>query len=328
MNYKHVKIYFIISIYCFVVYYALFINRYPFSIFDQIDIILNNDSTNPLISNIFWNIRLPRLLSAILIGMSLSIAGSAYQGMFRNPLVSPDILGVSIGSSIGAIIAIYFDYSIYMVQIFSFISGILTVLTVYIIANFSKRSDPVLSLVLIGIAIGSICGAGISLIKILADPYSQLPSITFWLMGGLSSITSQDIYISIPFIIIGIVPILLIRWKINLLCLSDEESQSLGINIKKYRLILIICATLLTSISVSIAGVIGWVGLIVPHMTRLLFGSNYKLIIPLSGILGSIFLLTSDSIASSISDIELPISIVTSVIGVPFFIFLLIRRDN
>ncbi|MEQ5113413.1 FecCD family ABC transporter permease [Providencia vermicola] len=283
------------------------------------------DVSDPRHETVFWQIRFPRTLAAIIIGGALSIAGAAYQGMFRNPLVSPDILGVSAGAGVGAVVGIFFGQSLIYIQLAAFIGGLITVAVVCFIARLARQHDPILSLVLVGVAISAICGSAISLMKILADPYTQLPSITFWLLGGLSSITQEDLLSVLPLMIIGIIPLLLLRWRMNLLSLSDEEAKSLGINVSLMRAIFIVCATLLTASAVSIAGIIGWIGLIVPHITRMIVGANFRYQLPASLAIGAIMLLITDTLARTIAAIELPLGILTSAVGAPFFLAILLQ---
>ncbi len=274
---------------------------------------------------VFWQIRFPRVLAAILIGGGLAIAGAAYQGMFRNPLVSPDILGVSSGAGVGAVFGIFLGQSMLSIQLFAFAGGLTTVALVYFIARLAKQHDPVLSLVLVGIAISALCGSAISLMKILADPYTQLPSITFWLLGGLSTITASDLVSVAPLMLVGFIPLILLRWRMNILSLSDEEARALGLNVEVTRLVFILSATLITASAVSIAGIIGWLGLIVPHIARLLVGANFSQQLPVSLLVGAIMLLITDTLARTIANIELPLGILTSAIGAPFFLMLLLR---
>ena len=280
---------------------------------------------DPRNATVFWKIRFPRTLAAILIGAGLSIAGAAYQGMFRNPLVSPDILGVSAGAGVGAVIGIFFSQSLIYIQIAAFIGGLLAVSLVCLIARMARQHDPILSLVLVGVAISALCGSAISLMKILADPYTQLPSITFWLLGGLSSITQSDLLSALPIMLLGIIPLLLLRWRMNLLSLSDEEARSLGINVTLIRAIFIVSATLITASAVSIAGIIGWIGLIVPHITRMIVGANFRYQLPASMAIGAIMLLITDTLARAIASIELPLGILTSAVGAPFFLAILLQ---
>ncbi len=306
---------------------ALLVGKYPLTPTELLDLLVHSDTTqaDPRVAIVFWQIRLPRILAALMIGAALSAAGAAYQGMYRNPLVSPDILGVSAGAGMGACVAMWLGLPIVIVQLLAFVGGMLAVALTCLIASMAKRHDPVLSLVLVGIAIGTLCGAVISLIKILADPYTQLPSITFWLLGGLSTITHDDLYSSIPVLLLGMLPLLLLRWRMNLLSLPDDEAKTMGVNVKRLRLIFIICATLITASAVSVAGIIGWIGLVVPHICRLVTGDNYQRLFPASMLGGGLLLLLTDTLARSLFTIELPLGILTALIGAPFFLMLLLR---
>lgn len=274
---------------------------------------------------ILWHIRLPRILTALIVGAALALAGATYQGMFRNPLVSPDILGVSAGSGLGAVIAIYFDLPLIGIQFSAFLFGLGTVTLVYLISQTVRRLDPILALVLAGIAISALLGAGISLIKLLSDPYSQLTMITFWLMGSLTMTTIEDLLLVIPIFLLSLLPLILLRWRMNILSLDDEAALALGINIGRLRLLFIISATLMTSSVVAITGIIGWIGLVIPHMARLLVGPDFRRLLPTSLFLGAGFLIITDTIARSAFPIEMPLSILTAFIGAPFFIGLLIQ---
>ncbi|XYU82000.1 FecCD family ABC transporter permease [Pasteurella multocida] len=274
---------------------------------------------------VLWNIRLPRIFTAIIVGAALSVAGATYQGMFKNPLVSPDILGVTAGAGLGAVTAIYFGGSLFTIQVVAFLGGLLAVFLVYLISRTAPHHSPTLALVLAGIAIASLLSAGISLLKILSDPYSQLTTITFWLMGGLNMATLNDLALVAPLICASLIPLILLRWRMNLLSLDDEEAETLGINTKRTRLIFILSATLMTSAAVSITGIIGWVGLIIPHIARLWIGADFRRLLPTSLFIGATFLLLTDTIARSIFSIEVPLGIITSLVGAPFFLSLLIQ---
>jgi len=274
---------------------------------------------------IFWRIRLPRILSAVFIGASLSVAGSTYQGMFRNPLVSPDILGVSSGASLGAAFAILSGASNWIVQISAFVGGIVAVIASYMISRKSSFSQT-LSLVLTGSMIMSLCNAGVTMIKYVADPNDVLQQITFWLMGSLTKTDMDAFRWSVLPMIIGLVVIFTLRWRINLLTLDEEEAKSLGINIQHYRIIFIIASTLLSAASVCLGGLIGWVGLMVPHLARGLVGVDYDRLIPASAMLGAGYLVLMDDIARSVLSMELPLGVVTSIMGAPFFIYLISKQ--
>ena len=281
----------------------------------------------PQATTIFWNIRLPRILSALFIGAALAVAGSTYQGMFRNPLVSPDILGVSSGASLGAAFAILNGASNWIVQMAAFAGGVIAVAASYLISRKSAHSHT-LSLVLTGTMIMSLCNAGVTMIKYVADPNDVLQQITFWLMGSLTKTTMNSFAWSVLPMMIGLILIFIFRWQINLLTLDEEEARSLGINIRKYRLIFIIASTLLSAAAVCLGGLIGWVGLMIPHLARAIVGVDYSRLIPASAMLGAGYLILVDDIARSILSMELPLGVVTSIMGAPFFIYLIIKRKE
>lgn len=277
---------------------------------------------------VLWNIRLPRIAAGMAVGAALAAAGAAYQGMFRNPLVSPDILGVSSGAGLGAVLGIFLGWSMAAVQLLAFGGGLAAVAVVVALSAGVRRHDPVLVLVLAGIALGALLGAGIALIKTLADPNTQLPSITFWLMGGLSAVTLQEVRVTAPVMLAALVPLLLLRWRINLLGLPDEEALALGVRVGRLRLLLVACATLGTAAAVSLAGIIGWVGLVVPHVARLLVGPNFVRLLPASILLGAGFVVAADTLARTAARIELPLGILTALVGAPFFLYLLARTGR
>ncbi len=282
----------------------------------------------PAAETVLWNIRLPRIAAGMAVGAMLGAAGAAYQGMFRNPLVSPDILGVSAGAGLGAVVAIYLGLSMFAVQWLAFGGGLVAVAVVVAVSTCVRRHDPVLVLVLAGIALGALLGAGIALIKTLADPNTQLPSITFWLMGGLSAVTLQEVAATAPVMLAALLPLLLLRWRINLLALPDEEARALGAPVARLRLVLVVCATLGTAAAVSLAGIIGWVGLVVPHVARLLVGPDFVRLLPASALLGAGFVVAADTLARTMARIELPLGILTALVGAPFFLYLLARTGR
>lgn len=276
---------------------------------------------------IFWNIRLPRILSAVLIGASLSVAGSVYQGMFRNPLVSPDILGVSSGAGLGAAFAILNGASGWMIQVSAFAGGILAVACSYLISRRSAHSQT-LSLVLTGSIIMALCNSGVTMIKYVSDPNDVLQQITFWLMGSLTKSDMESVLFAMGPMVLGLAAVLLFRWRLNLLTLEDEEAQSLGIHVRRYRLFFILASTLLSAAAVCLGGLIGWVGLMIPHMARALVGADYGRLIPACGLLGAVYLLLMDDLARSLLSLELPLGVVTSIMGAPFFVYLIIKRKD
>lgn len=274
---------------------------------------------------VLFSIRGPRVLAGIMAGAALAGAGVVYQGLFRNPLVSPDVLGVSAGAGLGAVIGIFLSVPLVAIQGFAFVGGLATVALVYAIATVVQGRDPTLVLVLGGVVVGALAGAAISLVKILADPYDQLPAITFWLLGSLASTRASDVWSTLPAVALGLVPLVLLRWRINVLSLGDEEARSLGVEAGRIRAILIAAATLMTASVVSIAGVIGWVGLVIPHIARMLVGPNFERLLPAAMLIGAAYLVLVDTLARSIGRIEVPIGILTAVVGAPFFIWLLWR---
>lgn len=286
-----------------------------------------DNGASPQAMTIFWNIRLPRILSAVMIGAALSVSGSVYQGMFRNPLVSPDILGVSAGAGMGAAISIFSGLSYWHTQIFAFAGGFAGVFLAYFISTKSVHNQT-LSLVLTGTMVGALCNSVVTMIKYLSDPNDVLQQLTFWLMGSLTKVTMGNVAISAVPMLLGLVIIYLYRFRVNLLVLDDEESQSLGIHPKRDRMVLILGATLLSAASVCLGGLIGWVGLMIPHMARALLGSDYRRLVPGCMLLGGLYLLLMDDLARSLLSLELPIGVVTAFMGVPFFFFLILRKKG
>ncbi|WP_065374819.1 FecCD family ABC transporter permease [Ensifer adhaerens] len=283
----------------------------------------SGEATDPVLSTVLWNVRLPRVVGALLVGAALAAAGATYQGLFRNPLVSPDILGVSGGASLGAVVGIFLSLPVLAIQAMSFAGGLLAVAAVYAVGVAIRGRDPALTLVLAGIAIGALVGSGIALIKILADPYDQLPAITYWLLGSLTAITRLDVASILPALLIGLVPLVLLRWRMNLMTLGDEEAQTLGIDTRLTRAALVAAATLITAAAVSICGIIGWIGLVIPHIARMLVGPDFRRLLPASMVLGGAYLLIVDMLARSIALIEVPLGILTAAVGAPFFLWLL-----
>ena len=277
------------------------------------------------VDRILFEIRFPRIAASAIVGAVLAAAGCAYQGLFRNPLVSPDILGVSTGAGLGAALGILLSLSIVAIQVMAFAGGLVTVALVYAVANMVRHREATLVLVLAGVVIGSLAGATLSLIKVLADPYDQLPAITFWLLGSFASVRIADVVAVIPAVVISLIPMILLRWRMNVLSLGDEEARALGVHPSRLRGILVIAATLMTAAAVSIAGVIRWVGLIVPHMARLLVGPNFARLLPVAMLMGACFLVGIDTLARTLTTTETPIGILTAFFGAPVFLFLLAR---
>jgi iron complex transport system permease protein len=273
---------------------------------------------------ILFSVRLPRIIAALLVGSALSIAGASFQGVFKNPLVSPYILGVGAGAGFGACLGILLSDNSLIVQLFAFIFGLMAMSGAILIGKVSKGTGS-LVFVLAGIIIGSIFTSLTSLVKYVADPYDELPEIVFWLMGSLSTVRYGDLLWLIVPLVAGSAILLLLRWRINILSLGDEEAKALGLDIEKMRLTIIVCATLVTSSAVSISGIIGWVGLVVPHIARMLVGPNYSKLLPVSLALGASFMLLVDDIARTIVATEIPLGIITSLLGAPLFGYLIKR---
>lgn len=282
----------------------------------------------PVVDTVVWNIRMPRVAAGLLVGAVLAAAGAVYQGMFRNPLVSPDILGVSAGAGLGAVVGIFTGLPLALVQVLAFAGGLLAVGAVLAVSALVKRQDPVLVLVLTGVAVGSLMGGGIALLKLLADSSTQLPTITFWLLGGLNAVSPRDLAATAPALLAGLVPMALLRWRVNLLSLADEEALALGVSVTRLRLVLVGAATLSTAAAVSLTGIIGWVGLVVPHVARMWVGPEFSRLLPASLLLGGGFLVATDTLARTLAPIELPLGILTAFVGVPFFLFVLARSGG
>ena len=276
------------------------------------------------VDTILFQIRLPRVL-ALLVGAALAAAGASYQTLFRNPLVSPDILGVSAGAGFGAVLGILLSLPVIAIQGLGFATGLATVGIVYTLARALRSQNEILVLVLAGIVVGALAGAGISLVKILADPYNQLPAITFWLLGSLAGIKVSDVQTVAPLVMVGLVPLALLRWRIGVLSLGDDEARALGVNVRFVRGVVIAAATLITATSVSVSGVIGWVGLVIPHMARMLVGPRYDRVLPAAVLMGAAFLVLIDTVARTAARIEIPLGLLTALLGAPVFVWLLAR---
>ena len=271
---------------------------------------------------VVMNLRFPRAIQGILVGASLAVSGACFQSLFRNPLVSSGMLGVSNGAGFGAALSILLFNSMFMTSVFSFGFGVLAVILAYLVGKVSGGT-PTITLVLGGTIIQSIFSALLSLIKYVADPYSQLPAITFWLMGGMGSTKTTELVFSAIPMLIGLIGMLLFRWRLNVLSMGDREAKTLGLNVGLNKAIVIGFATLATAGAVCVSGVIGWVGLVVPHMCRMVIGSDNKLLIPAAISIGACFMVFVDTICRTITGAEIPLGIVTAIVGGPFFIYLL-----
>lgn len=335
---KKFKIKFTILVVIFtVVFFGSFmLGRYPVSPPELMKIILSGiidipQSWPDAAENVIFQIRLPRVLAAAIIGAALSIAGVSYQGMFQNPMVSPDILGASSGAGFGAALAILLGAGYMGISVAAFLFGLAAVMLAYGISRVS-RINATLAMILAGMMIGSLFTSCTSFVKLVADTEQTLPAITYWLMGSLVSIKPQDVAFAIVPIIAGSVPLFLLKWRMNLLTVGEEEAQAMGINTRALRFVVIVCATLLTASSVAISGMIGWVGLVIPHFCRMIFGYDYRKIIPASALFGATFLMVVDNIARLATTAEIPLGILTSFVGAPIFVYLILKggtsREN
>ncbi len=306
---------------------AILIGPYPITVTQLTDMFARLFSGSPLPASqgdiVLLSVRLPRVATALLVGAALSAAGAVYQGLFRNPLVSPDILGVSTGAGLGAAVGIFLSLPVILIQGFAFVGGAVTVTLVYLVATSVRNHEPTLVLVLSGVVIGALAGACISLLKILADPYDQLPAITFWLLGSLAGVRSSDLTSALPAVLIGLIPLVLLRWRMNLMALGDEEAATLGIDPRRLRLLFVAAATLMTASVVAISGVIGWVGLVMPHIARLVVGPNFNRLLPAAMLMGAGYLLIVDTIARTLAETEIPLGVLTAFVGAPVFVWLL-----
>lgn len=293
---------------------------------DQVLSALLGGEVPDLIYKTVWNIRLPRIVLAMLVGGGLAAAGCAFQSLFANPLATPDTLGVASGASFGAALAILMGFSMVGIQLTSLVAGGVAVLLTWL--GGSKKGSGLNTIVLSGIMMGSLFNALVSLVKYIADAEDQLPAITFWLMGGLNSAGWKNIALGAPAILVSVLVLWLLRWRLNLLPLTEDEARASGVNMKLLRGVTILCATLITASCVSMCGQVGWVGLLIPHICRMKFGSNHLALVPASVSLGATFMILVDTVARSATASEIPISILTAIIGAPFFIVLMRRSGG
>jgi len=311
---------------------SILVGRYNIIFSDFIQLMIRKCLKQPVdpygeLNTIVFGIRLPRVLASLFIGSSLAVSGTVFQSIFRNPMVSPDVLGAANGAGFGAAAGILLSFGFWGVQLSSFSFGMLAVMITYALSvALGKNGDPILMLILSGMVIGSIFSSLIALTKYVADPNETLPVITFWLMGSLTSVKMHDVLMLIIPVVTGTVPIMILRNKLNILAFGDEEASSMGVDVKRVRLLLIACATVITAASVSVCGIVGWVGLIIPHITRALVGTNHNVLIPAAALIGAAYLMAVDDLSRTLFSVEIPLGIITSLIGAPFFIYLLFQR--
>lgn len=305
---------------------SLAVGRYEFSLAD-IGALFSAEGPDATSMNVLFHLRLPRIVAAACVGAMLATAGCAYQGLFRNPMVSPDLLGASAGAGFGAALGILLSLGGFGVQTSAFVCGVVAVGASYLLSQrIARGMNQILILVLCGMVVQNLFTAFTSAAKFVADPNSQLPEITFWLMGGLANVHEEDLPWLVAPLAVGGMVLFALRWRLNVMALGDEEAQSLGVNVKKTRLAVVLSATLVTSAAVLIAGMVGWVGLIIPHLARFLVGPDHRVLLPASFLLGASFLLIVDDVCRSIYTTEIPLSILTSIIGAPLFVYLIFRQ--
>ncbi|NLD70757.1 MAG: iron ABC transporter permease [Limnobacter sp.] len=310
---------------------ALGVGQYPLTLPQVLQMLVSPLADGPrdagdLPRTVLWQIRLPRVCASVAVGAALAASGVALQSVFRNPLAAPDLLGVSAGAALGAVLGIFLGWNIVTIQAAAFAGGLAAVVVVHAVGTVLPLHDRTLSLVLAGIAIGSMLGALIALVKTVADPYSQLPAITFWLLGSFASITPTDLALLLGFGVVGIVPLALMRWRADALALSDDEIHAIGLRLPVMRAALIAGATLATSASVAAAGIIGWVGLVVPHAARMLVGASFSRVLPVSMLMGALLMLLIDTLGRSIAQSEVPPGVLTALVGAPVLFALMLRR--
>src|SRR3954471_421345 len=307
---------------------AFTVGRYPVSLGELVDVLWSRltgspSSAAPAVENVVLLVRGPRVVAAVLVGAALAVAGTAFQGLFRNPLVSPDILGASSGAALGAVIGIYFPLDIIGIEALAFGGGLAAVAAVYLLGTLLHSRDPILVLVLTGVVVGALLGAGVGLVKYMADPYNQLPAMTFWLLGSLAATSASDLLPLLGPVALGTAVLVALRWQMNVMSLPEEEARALGVATGPLRIAIVAAATLVTSASVATSGIIGWVGLVVPHLARALVGPDFPRLLPTAALLGGGYVLLIDTLARTMAPVEIPLGILTAIIGTPFFIWLL-----
>ncbi len=311
---------------------SFLLGRYPIAPWDLLRIVASRifplERTWPSqMETVLFRVRLPRVVAAAAIGAGLSVAGAAFQGVFRNPLASPERLGASAGAGFGAALALLCSAGALAVTAFSFAGGLVAVALVMFITS-RVRSSSLLILVLAGVVVQALFTEGISFVKLVADPSNQLPAITYWLMGSLASIAPRDLLFLLPAVAAGAVPLFFLRWRLSALALGDDVARTIGVDARRLRMAAIACSTLITAACVAVSGMIGWVGLAIPHFARMLVGADYRRLLPACALAGASFLLIADNIARLATTAEIPIGILTAFVGAPFFLYLLIKEGR
>ena len=315
----------------FGVFLSLSLGRYSNDPSKVLNILLSrlgaNVNVDPTMESIVFNVRLPRILASVMIGAMLALSGAVYQSVFRNPLVSPDLLGVSSGAAVGAAGAILLGTGLVTRQLFAFIGGMTAVLITSLVPRLLRNRSNMM-LVLSGIIVGGFLSSVLAIMKFVAEEQTELSSIVFWQMGSLSSILGRELLAILPVFLICSILLLMLSWRINILAFGDLEARTLGVNVRQVRSLVIVCASLLTASAVSISGTIGWIGLVVPHLGRLIVGSDNTRSMPLAILIGSLFMLLIDTLARTVSSVEVPLSILTGFVGAPLYAFLLYKQKT
>ncbi|MGO2601125.1 MAG: FecCD family ABC transporter permease [Brevibacterium aurantiacum] len=315
----------LVIVLCVVFVVSLMLGRYSLNSTDLIQALssrLGGDPVAARIDAVVYGLRIPRTVLAIFVGSGLALAGAAFQSLFSNPLATPDTLGVTAGASVGAVLAMLLGLPLVGMQLVSLLFGMVAVLVTIMIARHRGRSDIVM-LILAGVVVAAIANAVLSLLKLTADPNDELPQITYWLMGSLAGANMTATLIGAPLIVLGSVTIIALRWRLNVLALGEDEAKASGTNVRAIRAAIIVSATLITASCISMCGQVGWIGLIIPHIARMITGNNNSVTVPVCAVLGAIFLVLIDTIARTLLAAEIPISVVTAIVGAPIFIVLL-----
>lgn len=310
---------------------CLGIGRYQLSIQETLQVLLSpltGVRVPPVDVSVIFNVRLPRIILALCVGSGLAVSGAAFQSMFSNALATPDTLGVASGASFGAALALLFGGNLIVVQICALVTGLAALGITYSISRVKGKGNSVIVIVLSGMVISSLFQALVSFVKYVADAQDALPAITYWLMGSMASATYAKLLLGLPFIVVGTIILIFLRWRLNIIALSDDEARSLGGNVKLVRLLVMLASTMITASAVSMCGQVGWVGLLVPHVVRLIYGSDSVKVIPMSVCFGACFMVVIDTIARSAIASEIPLSILTALIGAPIFVVLLRRTGG
>ena len=300
--------------------------RYALSTGDTLRVLLSpltGAEIAPMERSVVFGVRLPRVLTALCCGAALALSGAAFQSLFNNPLATPDTLGVSSGASCGAVAALMFRLDMVSVQLFALCFGLGAVALTWNISKVRGKNS-IIMIVLSGLVIGALFEAAVSLLKYVADPEEVLPTITYWLMGSLTATKARDVQFAAWPILVGLIPLWLLRWRVNLLTVSEAEARSMGVHTGRLRVVVVLCATLMTAGSVAISGMIGWVGLVIPHFGRMIFGQDYRKLLPASSLLGAVFLMVVDDLARTVTTSEIPLGILTSFVGAPVFLYLIL----